>query len=156
MTTRDLPAWVLGLIPLALIAAAVAAFAALGGPGLGDRRGPPAEELAVERTVLEPGVIALTVRNDGPDAVTVAQAQVNDAFVQFTGADGPIGRLESAVVRIAQPWVEGEAYEVALLTSTGGWDTGRAITTAVAIVVLGPAILTTLRRAARRAVVRPG
>ena len=110
----------LGLIPLALIAAAVAAFAALGGPGLGDRRGPPAEELAVERTVLEPGVIALTVRNDGPDAVTVAQAQVNDAFVQFTGADGPIGRLESAVVRIAQPWVEGEAYEVALLTSTGG------------------------------------
>lgn len=43
-----------------------------------------------------------------------------------------------------------------LLTSTGGWDTGRAITTAIAIVVLGPAILTTLRRAARRAVVRAG
>lgn len=43
-----------------------------------------------------------------------------------------------------------------LLTSTGGWDTGRAITTGVAIVVLGPAILTTLRRAARRAVVTPG
>jgi energy-coupling factor transport system substrate-specific component len=43
-----------------------------------------------------------------------------------------------------------------LLTSTGGWDTGRAITTGIAIVVLGPAILTTLRRAARRAVVRPG
>ncbi len=43
-----------------------------------------------------------------------------------------------------------------LLTSTGGWDTGRAITTGLAIVVLGPAILTTLRRAARRAVVRAG
>ncbi|WP_235529536.1 ECF transporter S component [Nocardioides sp. Soil774] len=43
-----------------------------------------------------------------------------------------------------------------LLTSTGGWDTGRAVTTGIAIVVLGPAILTTLRRAARRAVVRPG
>ncbi len=38
-----------------------------------------------------------------------------------------------------------------LLTSTGGWDTGRAITNAVAIVLLGPAILATLRRAARRA-----
>ena len=38
-----------------------------------------------------------------------------------------------------------------LLTSTGGWDTGRAITNAVAIVVLGPAILATLRRASRRA-----
>jgi energy-coupling factor transport system substrate-specific component len=38
-----------------------------------------------------------------------------------------------------------------LLTSTGGWDTGRAITNALAIAVLGPAVLTTLRRAARRA-----
>jgi energy-coupling factor transport system substrate-specific component len=43
-----------------------------------------------------------------------------------------------------------------LLTSTGSWDTGRAITTSLAIVVLGPAILTTLRRAARRVVVQPG
>ncbi len=40
-----------------------------------------------------------------------------------------------------------------LLTSTGSWDTMRAITTAVAIVLLGPAILATLRRAARRATV---
>lgn len=38
-----------------------------------------------------------------------------------------------------------------LLTSTGGWDTGRAITNAVAIVVLGPAVLAVLRRAARKA-----
>jgi energy-coupling factor transport system substrate-specific component len=38
-----------------------------------------------------------------------------------------------------------------LLTSTGGWDTGRAITNSLALVVLGPAILATLRRAARRA-----
>jgi energy-coupling factor transport system substrate-specific component len=38
-----------------------------------------------------------------------------------------------------------------LLTSTGSFDTGRAITTALAISVLGPAVLTTLRRAARRA-----
>jgi energy-coupling factor transport system substrate-specific component len=38
-----------------------------------------------------------------------------------------------------------------LLTSTGGWDTGRAITNSIALVVLGPALLATLRRAARRA-----
>lgn len=43
-----------------------------------------------------------------------------------------------------------------LLTSTGSWDTGRAVTNSVAILVLGPAVLTTLRRAARRVVVRPG
>ena len=57
------------LVPLPLIAAAIGLFAALGGPGLGERNGPPVEELAVERTVLEPGVIELTVRNDGPDPV---------------------------------------------------------------------------------------
>lgn len=38
-----------------------------------------------------------------------------------------------------------------LATSTLGWDTGRAITTAVAIVVLGPVVLATLRRAVRKA-----
>jgi ZIP family zinc transporter len=119
--SRDgLPAWVLGLVPLLLIVAAIGIFAALDGPGLGERRGPPVEEVAVEKTVLEPGAIELTIRNDGADAVSIAQAQVNDAFVQFSGADAPIGRLETATVRLQQPWVEGEAYEVALLTSSGG------------------------------------
>lgn len=117
--SRGLPSWLLGILPLLLIAAALGAFAALGGPGLGERRGPPAEELAVERTVLRPGVIELTVRNDGPDPVSIAQAQVNDAFVQFSGAERPIGRLATATVRLRQPWIEGEAYELALLTSSG-------------------------------------
>lgn len=40
-----------------------------------------------------------------------------------------------------------------LLTSTGSWDTMRAITNMVAVVVLGPAVLATLRRASRRATV---
>jgi zinc transporter, ZIP family len=118
--TSAVPSWVLGVVPLVLIVAALGAFAATGAPGLGERRGPPAEELAVERTVLEPGTIALTVRNDGPDAVSVAQATVNDAFVQFTGAEEPIGRLATSTVVLQQPWIEGEAYEVALLTSSGG------------------------------------
>ena len=113
------PAWVLGLFPLLLIAGAAATFAALGAPGLGDRRGPPIEELAVERTVLEPGSIQLTVRNDGPDPVSIAQVIVNDAFVPFTGPSEALGRLESAKVTAEEAWVEGQAYEVALVTSTG-------------------------------------
>ena len=40
-----------------------------------------------------------------------------------------------------------------LITSTGGWDTGRAITNALAIGLLGPAVLSSLRRVARRALV---
>jgi len=38
-----------------------------------------------------------------------------------------------------------------LTTSTLGWDTGRAITNALAILAFGPAVLATLRRATRRA-----
>ena len=38
-----------------------------------------------------------------------------------------------------------------LLTSTGSFDTGRAITNSIALALLGPAVLTTLRRAGRRA-----
>jgi len=38
-----------------------------------------------------------------------------------------------------------------VLTSTAGWDTGRAITNGLALALLGPAVLATLRRAARRA-----
>jgi ZIP family zinc transporter len=116
-----LPAWALGLLPLALIAAAITAFALLGGPGLGDRKGPPLEEVAVERTVLRPGQIELTLRNDGPDPVKVAQVAVNDAYAPFSTSDGvEIGRLGSTAVRISYPWVEGEAYEIFVLTSSGG------------------------------------
>ncbi len=37
-----------------------------------------------------------------------------------------------------------------LITSTGSWDTGRAITNSIAILLLGPAVLSTLRRVSRR------
>ncbi|MEY2513774.1 MAG: zinc transporter, family [bacterium] len=117
--TRRVPSWVLGVVPLLLIVAALGAFAALGGPGLGDRRGPPVEQLAFEQTKLSPGTIALTVRNDGPDAIKIAQVIVNDAFATFTGADDPIGHLQTATVKVRQPWIEGESYDVALLTSAG-------------------------------------
>jgi zinc transporter, ZIP family len=114
------PAWLLGAAPLALIAAAIAAFALLGAPGLGDRNGPPVEDLAVERTVLRPGEIELTVRNDGPDAARIAQVSVNDAYVDFEATSEEVGRLAATTITVPYDWIEGEAYEIFLLTSTGG------------------------------------
>jgi zinc transporter, ZIP family len=114
------PTWALIAVPLALIAAAIALFAALGGPGLDERRGPPVEELAVERTVLQPGEIELTVRNTGPDDVQVAQVAVNDAYVAFTGEPGgKVGRLGEQKLTLDYPWIEGGAYTISMLTSTG-------------------------------------
>jgi zinc transporter ZupT len=116
-----LPAWALGVIPLALIAVAIGGFALLGGPGLGDRTGPPVEEVAIERTVLRPGEIELTLRNDGPDPVEVAQVAVNDAYAPFAAEGGrEIGRLGSTTLKVEYPWIEGEAYEIFVLTSAGG------------------------------------
>jgi zinc transporter, ZIP family len=114
-----LPTWVLGGVPLVIIALALVAFAALGGPGLGERNGPPVEELAVERTELRPGEIELTIRNTGPDTVTLAQIFVADVYVDFEASDRELGRLESAQVVLDFPWQEASPYTITLLSSTG-------------------------------------
>ena len=112
--------WLLGLVPLALMAAIVVVFAVAGAPGLGERRGPPVEELVVDKIVLHPGVIELTVRNDGPDAVAVKQVIVNDGFANFSSKYDTVSRLAADTLRVEYAWIEGEAYEISLLTSTGG------------------------------------
>ncbi len=117
--TGRLPVWALALAALAAIVAALVALALLGGRSLPERNGPPVEELATERTVLLPGVIELTVRNTGPDSVQIAQVFVNDAFVDFAGAAGPINRLDTATLRLDYPWQDGQPYLISLLTSTG-------------------------------------
>jgi ZIP family zinc transporter len=113
------PSWLLGLLPLALIGVALGGFLVLGGPGLGERRAPPVEELAVEQTVLRPGVIELTVRNAGPDPVEVAQVFVNDAYVAFTTDTDEVQRLGTERLTLDYPWQEGQPYLITLLTSTG-------------------------------------
>jgi zinc transporter ZupT len=114
------PAWLLATAALAIVVVSLLALAVVGGDSLPERTGPPIEELAVEKTVLHPGEIALTVRNTGPDAVTVAQAFVNDAYVDIrSGAENAIGRLERATLVLDVPWQEGQPYLVSMLTSTG-------------------------------------
>jgi zinc transporter, ZIP family len=113
------PPWLAGLAPLLVLAVAIGLFVALDAPGL-DRIGVPEEELTVERTVLNPGEIELHVRNDGADPVQVEQAIVNDGFASFTQSDDEVGRLAGSDVSVQYPWIKGQAYEVVLLTSTGG------------------------------------
>jgi zinc transporter, ZIP family len=117
-TARRRPVWLAGLIPVAVLAVAIGLFVALDAPGL-DRIGVPEEELTVERTVLNPGEIELHVRNDGADPVEVRQVIVNDGYVTFSQSEEKIGRLGGAEIDVQYPWIEGQAYEVALLTATG-------------------------------------
>ncbi len=84
------------------------------------RPAPPVEEIAFERITLAPGQITLQVVNGGPDPVTIAQVTVDDAFWNFSIAPSArIPRLGRATITIPYPWVEEEAYEVGLLSSTG-------------------------------------
>jgi zinc transporter, ZIP family len=112
------PPWLAGVAPLAILAVAIALFALLDAPGL-DRIGVPQERLTVERTALKPGEIQLHVRNDGSDPVRVRQVIVNDGFASFTQTHDDVGRLGGSEIDVRYPWIEGEDYEVRLLTDTG-------------------------------------
>ncbi len=113
------PKWALGAIPLALIAVALVALLTVGGDTLGERRGPPVEDIAVERTVLRPGEIELGVRNVGPDPVNVEQVFVNDAYVNFAEDTEDVGRLGGQTLTLDYPWQEGSPLLVTMLTASG-------------------------------------
>jgi ZIP family zinc transporter len=112
------PPWLAGIAPLAILAVAIGLLVLLDAPGL-DRIGVPQEELSVERTVLKPGEIQLHVRNEGADPVQVKQVIVNDGFAAFTQTDDEIGRLGGSEIDVDYPWIEGQDYEVVMLTETG-------------------------------------
>lgn len=117
-TAPRVPRWVAALLPLLLIAALVGAFLAFN--PIGElREVPPAELVAIERTVVHEGSIELHLRNDGPDPVTIAQVLVDDAYRPFEISDATLGRLESATLDIPYPWETGLPLNIALLTSTG-------------------------------------
>jgi zinc transporter ZupT len=115
----SVPAWALALIPLALIVAALTALLTVGDDTLGERLGPPVEEIAVERTVLRPGEIDLTVRNTGPDAVTVAQVFVNDTYVDYSTTANEVGSRGTETFTLNYPWQQDSPYLVTLVSATG-------------------------------------
>jgi ZIP family zinc transporter len=113
--------WMLALLPLVLLAALLVAIVRLGPAGAirGDNY-PPVERLSFQRVTLEPGAIVATLLNDGPDEVTIAQVQVDEAYWTFTADRGTVlGHLGRTTLRIPYPWVQGEAHVVKVLTSTG-------------------------------------
>ena len=152
VTTRA-SRWVLALTAVAAIAVGLVALALLGGESLPTRNGPPVEKLAVERTVLRPSEIDVTVRNVGVDPVRIAQVFVNDTFVDVSGGTDPIKRLGTATVRLTYPWQDGQPYIVSLLTSSG-LVIEHSIPAAVATPMMDPHRLLDARLAESRATTR--
>ena len=119
--TRTVPRWLKGLGPLFLLALLVAAFIQFGPVGVFRATFPPVEELTIERVSLPNAhELRVHVTNGGPEAVTVAQVLVDDAsWVHRIDGPARIGRLESRVLTVPYPWVEGEPHVIRLMTSTG-------------------------------------
>jgi zinc transporter, ZIP family len=112
--------WVWALVPLLLLAALIAAIVRLEpGARLRPEGMPPVERLKIERATLASDGIRLTVMNDGPDRVTIAQVTVDDAYWMFTSERLELPHLGRTTVHIPYPWVAGEAHMVKILTSTG-------------------------------------
>jgi hypothetical protein len=113
--------WLAALVPIVLLAALVALILRTApADTLRGEGAPPVERLAVQRAVLGPEGIVLSVLNDGPDPVTIAQVVVDDAFWAFEAEDGSVlSHLGRTTLRIPYPWVQGEAHVVKLVTATG-------------------------------------
>ena len=113
--------WVLAFLPLAILAALLVLIVrSRPADALRAANAPPVERLTFQRVTLEPGAIVATVLNDGPDDITIAQVQVDDAFWTFrTDRGQSLKHLGRTTLTIPYPWVEGDAHVVRVLTSTG-------------------------------------
>ncbi|MFB3819968.1 MAG: ZIP family metal transporter [Candidatus Methylomirabilales bacterium] len=114
--------WILLLLPLVVLAALVALFLTKGDLLVQRPPIPPDALLKVdfERMVFRPGEIVATIRNTGPEEVTIAQVIVNEAIWQFTALPGPtLARMQQGTVAIPYPWETGDPVEVKLVTTNG-------------------------------------
>jgi zinc transporter ZupT len=112
--------WILGLVPVLLVAGLV--WLVMTTDPAAKLRGdlPAVELLAFEKVVLSEDGITATVLNDGPDPVTIAQVQIDEAYWTFTqDPPGPLGHLDRVRLAIPYPWVANETHEVKVLTSSG-------------------------------------
>lgn len=106
------------IAPLVLLAAVIALFVYTSGAGLNVTPAAPIESVQFGRTILSPGKIELHLRNTSPQPITVAQVNISDAIWPYSISPGPnIPRLGSATLTLNYPWVQGEAYEIGIMSS---------------------------------------
>jgi ZIP family zinc transporter len=76
-------------------------------------------EMEVTRATFDPGRISLDVFNGSEEDARIAQVILNDAFVDFRASMAALAPGDAETITLAYPWVQGEAYDIELLTSTG-------------------------------------
>jgi ZIP family zinc transporter len=116
--------WMLGLLPLLLLAVVVVGLF-MGIDKIIQRPDIPLEEITFDRVWLEKDHIKAQVTNTGADPVKIAQVTVNGAIWNADIQPDPeLSRLEEAQITIPYHWVQGEPYEITLVTETGAKFSG--------------------------------
>lgn len=111
--------WLWGIVPLMLLAAIIFLISNLG-TGIKDEPVAPIEKLDVQKIILTDEGFTVKVLNSGPEEVTIAQVLVNDSFWDaFFHPSSTIGRLGQTEITIPYGWVEGDPYEIKLITTNG-------------------------------------
>jgi zinc transporter ZupT len=110
------------LLPLLVLAAAVALFASTGGSlvDLVGSKPPPKDELQIRRVELSKGEVRIRVTNPQREQLTIGSVAIDDAIVPFR-VDGPrtLGRLRSSTIVVSYDWVDNEPLTVGVTSSTG-------------------------------------
>ena len=132
-----LPLAAKGLGPLLLLGVFLVLFVQFGPVGVFRAAFPPIEELTIDRvTFPEAGLIRVHLVNGGPESVTIAQVQVDEAYWEHSVTpDREVGRLENVEVEIPYPWVDGDPLEISIVSSTG-----TTFTTEVAVATQSPQV----------------
>lgn len=119
-----LPRWISALLPLVLLVLVVGIF--VGTAPFGDfQSGEPLPDLTVTNVELpDDETIVLSVTNNGPEAVTISQVLVDDAYWNYRMVKGgqevqTLGPRESARVIVPYHWTQGWDVEVALVLDEG-------------------------------------
>lgn len=119
-TRSRFPTWLMILLPFIALALLLSVFAFTDPLALFKADLPPIEDLIFQRIEVFDGGFRVDLINGGPDAVTVAQVLVDEAYWNFSMEPSQtIQPLARAEILIPYPWVETEAHEIVLLTDTG-------------------------------------
>ncbi|MDF9839629.1 MULTISPECIES: zinc permease [Paenibacillus] len=111
--------WLLGILPLLLLAGMIYVFGNWG-TGVDEQQAAPIEVLNIERIILTDEGFEVRVLNSGPEPLTIAQVVVDGSFwnASYTPSS-TIERLGNATVYVPYPWVEGDPHEIKLITENG-------------------------------------
>lgn len=106
------------LLPIALLVVIIAVFFFTSGAGLNVEPAVPTETIQFDNTILHPGQFIFEIQNTSPQAVTIAQININDGIVPYTISPGHlVPRLGRATITVPYPWVQGNAYAITIFSS---------------------------------------